>query len=273
MREALAALTRSCGLPIAFGGLTGDGAPAAARAPGGEGAGFRISQLVGTTTCALRGLAISSGSGLGGKAIALARPVAVTDYRASRAISHEYDAAVAAEGLRSVLAVPVVVRRRVRAVLYAALREPTALGDRALAAAVRTAGGLERSIAARDDADRLRAAAPAAWEEVRAAHAQLRTLAHDVPDARLRGELLAACARLESACGGTARGDRDVALSPREVDVLSCVSRGATNAAVADRLGLRPETVKAYLRSAMRKLGAHTRLEAVVAARRAGLLP
>ena len=29
-------------------------------------------------------------------------------------ISHEYDAAVAAEGLRSVLAVPVVVRRRVR---------------------------------------------------------------------------------------------------------------------------------------------------------------
>lgn len=62
-------------------------------------------------------------------------------------------------------------------------------------------------------------------------------------------------------------------LTPREVDVLVCVAGGATNAAVAGRLGVRPETVKGYLRSAMRKLGAHTRLEAVVAARRQGLLP
>jgi DNA-binding CsgD family transcriptional regulator len=66
---------------------------------------------------------------------------------------------------------------------------------------------------------------------------------------------------------------RRVRLTPRELDVLACVSVGTTNAAAGDRLGLRPETVKAYLRSAMRKLGAHTRLEAVVAARRAGLLP
>ncbi|UPT45525.1 helix-turn-helix transcriptional regulator, partial [Streptomyces sp. WAC00303] len=66
---------------------------------------------------------------------------------------------------------------------------------------------------------------------------------------------------------------REVRLAPREVDVVACVAAGATNAAAAQRLGLRPETVKGYLRSAMRKLGAHTRLEAVVAARRAGLLP
>jgi DNA-binding CsgD family transcriptional regulator len=62
-------------------------------------------------------------------------------------------------------------------------------------------------------------------------------------------------------------------LSPREVDVLACVALGATNADVAERLGLRPETVKGYLRSAMRKLGARTRLQAVIAARRSGLLP
>ena len=62
-------------------------------------------------------------------------------------------------------------------------------------------------------------------------------------------------------------------LSPREVDVLACVAAGATNSAAADRLGLRPETVKSYLRSCMRKLGARTRLHAVVEARRAGLLP
>ena len=59
----------------------------------------------------------------------------------------------------------------------------------------------------------------------------------------------------------------------RETDVLAAVASGATNATAAARLGLRPETVKGYLRSAMRKLGAHTRLEAVVAARRAGALP
>lgn len=64
-----------------------------------------------------------------------------------------------------------------------------------------------------------------------------------------------------------------VSLAPRELDVLSWVAAGATNAVVAERLGLRPETVKGYLRSAMRKLGAHTRGEAVTAARRAGLLP
>jgi DNA-binding CsgD family transcriptional regulator len=51
------------------------------------------------------------------------------------------------------------------------------------------------------------------------------------------------------------------------------VAAGATNAVAAERLGLRAETVKGYLRSAMRRLGAHTRTEAVAAARRAGLLP
>ncbi|WP_181809726.1 response regulator transcription factor, partial [Streptomyces shenzhenensis] len=65
----------------------------------------------------------------------------------------------------------------------------------------------------------------------------------------------------------------ETALAPRELDVLAWVAAGATNAAVAERLGLRPETVKGYLRSAMRKLGARTRGEAVSAARRTGLLP
>ncbi|MDF3149900.1 LuxR C-terminal-related transcriptional regulator, partial [Streptomyces sp. T21Q-yed] len=53
----------------------------------------------------------------------------------------------------------------------------------------------------------------------------------------------------------------------------ACVAAGSTNAVAAERLGLGAETVKGYLRSAMRKLGTHTRGEAVVAARRAGLLP
>jgi LuxR family transcriptional regulator, regulator of acetate metabolism len=261
MYRALKRLRRASGLPVAFGGLLGDAH------------GFRISEMTGTTTGALRGLAISAGSGLGGKAITLAKPVSVTDYQQSRTISHEYDTAVAGEGLCSVLAVPVVVSRKVRAVLYAALRQPMAIGDRPLTAAVLAARELERELAARDEAERLLAAAPAAWEEVRAAHADLRALAHHVNDHTLRRDLLAACARLETACGRPVPDAAAVDLTPRETDVLSAVASGATNATVASRLGLRPETVKAYLRSAMSKLGAHTRLEAVVAARKAGLLP
>lgn len=268
LRAALLHMRRATGLPVAFGGLLADTRR------------FRISELAGTATPALRGLAISMGNGLGGKALATARPLSVTDYRTSPVISHEYDTAVAAEGLVSVLAVPVVVRRRVRGVLYGALRRPLTLGDRSLTAALDAARELEQSLAVRDEARRLMDACaqpprdPMVREEVRDAHAELRALAQRVPDQGLRDDLLAACGRLAVAWGGGLEGgDATTALAPREIDVLACVASGATNAVAAERLGLRPETVKSYLRSAMRKLGAHTRLEAVTAARRAGLLP
>ncbi|MEW2488987.1 LuxR C-terminal-related transcriptional regulator [Streptomyces sp. NPDC048411] len=271
MQAALLRLRRTSGLPVAFGGLLSDARHA------------RIAELNGAQTTALRGLVITAGSGLGGKAIALSRPCAVTDYPSSRHISHEYDTAVAAEGLRSVVAVPVVVRRKVRGVLYGALREPLTLGDRTFDAAVAAARDVEQALAVRDEVQQLLAfsrdqvtdprAAPGAWEDVREAHRELRALVPRVTDPALREELLSVCGRLASASGTTVPGAHGVQLAPREIDVLACVAAGATNAVTADRLGLRPETVKGYLRAAMRKLGAHTRLEAVVAARRAGLLP
>ncbi|MET7343468.1 response regulator transcription factor [Streptomyces sp. NPDC087866] len=271
MQAALLRLRRTSGLPVAFGGLLSDTRHA------------RIAEVNGARTAALRGLLISSGSGLGGKSMALSRPCAVTDYRISRHISHEYDAAVAAEGLRSVVAVPVVVRRKVRGVLYGALREPLTLGDRTFDAAVAAARDVEQALAVRDEVRQLLAGsrpepdagggAAGAWEDVREAHRELRALMPKVLDPALRDELLAVCGRLASATGTREPGAREVRLAPREVDVLACVASGATNAVAAERLGLRPETVKGYLRSAMRRLGAHTRLEAVVAARRAGLLP
>ena len=99
-------------------------------------------------------------------------------------------------------------------------------------------------------------------------------LAQRVTDPLLRQEMLAACGRLAAASSRRPGADEaGPALSPRERDVLACVASGATNAVVAERLGLGPETVKSYLRSCMRKLGAHTRLQAVIAARRAGALP
>ncbi|NJQ03843.1 helix-turn-helix transcriptional regulator [Streptomyces sp. PLAI1-29] len=119
--------------------------------------------------------------------------------------------------------------------------------------------------------------AVAAWERVREAHARLRALAPRLADPGLRDEVLAVCEQLaEAGPDGPAPpgpAGRITGLAPRELDVLACVAAGATNADAAHRLGVRPETVKAYLRSAMRRLGAHSRLEAVVAARRAGLLP
>ncbi|MEG3626841.1 helix-turn-helix transcriptional regulator [Streptomyces poriticola] len=282
IRSALARLRRTTGLPVAFGGLVEAGRRQ-----------MRISELSGTATPALSALAVAAGSGLGGKAVALARPCAVTEYSASRQISHEYDVPVAAEGLRSVLAVPVVVRRRVRGVLYGALRAAQPLGDRTLSAALAAARDVEQALLLRDEACELlsesgtvaaagpgtvAAAGPmagatagpgAAWEQVREAHAALRALAPRIADPALRDELLRACGLL-AAGGGPPPGVR---LAPREVDVLACVAAGATNAAAAERLGVGAETVKAYLRSAMRKLAARTRGEAVVAARRAGWLP
>ncbi|NUO40538.1 MAG: helix-turn-helix transcriptional regulator [Streptomyces sp.] len=263
IRNALVRLRRTTGLPVAFGGLVEAGRPQ-----------MRISELSGTATVALRALAVTSGSGLGGRAVALARPCAVTDYSASRQISHEYDAPVATEGLRSIVAVPVVVRRRVRGVLYGALRTVQPLGDRVLGAAMEAARDVEQALVVREEARELVAAAepagvdPVSREQVREAHAALRALAPRITDPALRAELL-------DACGLLTPRQRPVrtALAPRELDVLACVAEGATNAAAAERLGLRPETVKGYLRSAMRRLGARTRGEAVAAARRAGLLP
>ena len=53
------------------------------------------------------------------------------------------------------LAVPVVVRRRVRGVLYGALRTAAALGDRTLSAAVEAARDVEQALVVRDEAQRL----------------------------------------------------------------------------------------------------------------------
>jgi DNA-binding CsgD family transcriptional regulator len=62
-------------------------------------------------------------------------------------------------------------------------------------------------------------------------------------------------------------------LTTRELDVLAQVAMGCTNSEAAQRLSLKPETVKSYLRSAALKLGTRTRHEGRVAARRFRLIP
>jgi DNA-binding CsgD family transcriptional regulator len=62
-------------------------------------------------------------------------------------------------------------------------------------------------------------------------------------------------------------------LTAREIDVLAHTALGNRNGEVAASLGLSTETVKSYLRSAMTKLGVHTRQAAAERAREIGAIP
>lgn len=62
------------------------------------------------------------------------------------------------------------------------------------------------------------------------------------------------------------------ALTPREAEVLRQVAAGLTNKAIALKLGLSEHTVKFHLGSAMSKLGAASRAEAVALAMQRGLI-
>lgn len=64
----------------------------------------------------------------------------------------------------------------------------------------------------------------------------------------------------------------EVALTPREVEVLSLVARGLGNKEVGDKLGTAAGTVKAHVQSILGKLGAKDRTHAVAIAIRRGIL-
>jgi DNA-binding NarL/FixJ family response regulator len=64
----------------------------------------------------------------------------------------------------------------------------------------------------------------------------------------------------------------DVALTPREVEVLSLVARGLGNKEVGDILGTAPGTVKAHVQNILSKLGAKDRTHAVTIALRRGII-
>jgi DNA-binding NarL/FixJ family response regulator len=61
-------------------------------------------------------------------------------------------------------------------------------------------------------------------------------------------------------------------LTRREYEVLRFVAVGQTNPEIAEELGLTRNTVKTYLQSAMSKLGARNRVEAIAKASEAQLL-
>lgn len=273
LQTAMSRIRRGTGLPVAFGGTV---------TPSGR--TVRLTSLAGTLTTALTGLVISAGHGLGGRVMVTARPGRVDDYVADPRISHEYDQPVMAEGLRAIAAVPVTMGSTVLAVFYAGSREALPVGGRALETMERVALRAGSDLTVRREVERRiaglelaavhrvagnRPTAPE-WEDVRRAHADLRTIAYEVDDPVLRARLQDVCDLLT---GHRDAGAEPSPLSPRELDVLALVAVGCSNAETAVRLGIRPETVKSYLRNVMRKLNTHNRTETVMTARRLGYLP
>ncbi len=61
-------------------------------------------------------------------------------------------------------------------------------------------------------------------------------------------------------------------LTPRQKDVLDLLAEGASTEQISAGLHLTTETVRNYVRQLLKALGAHSRLEAVVVARKHGLI-
>jgi DNA-binding NarL/FixJ family response regulator len=61
-------------------------------------------------------------------------------------------------------------------------------------------------------------------------------------------------------------------LSERELEVLELIAEGLSTRAIAGQLFISVNTVRTHTQTILQKLGAHTKLEAVTIARRAGLV-
>jgi DNA-binding CsgD family transcriptional regulator len=60
--------------------------------------------------------------------------------------------------------------------------------------------------------------------------------------------------------------------TPRELDVLSLLAEGLDTMAMALRLSIAPHTVEWHVRHVIEKLQVHSKLQAVIAAARLGLI-
>lgn len=265
---------------VAFGGPVTSG-----------GAALDITGLHSTNTRALQGLRVRTGHGLGGKALMIGRPVSVTNYYDARGITHQYDGPVRAEQLETVTALPIVVDRVPRMVIYLAHRAQVVLGDVWYDAFLPLVRRVEREIAVDDEVRRrlvslggllLPTPAPPQVQLTRSELSEisdeLAELASLIQDDALRARLEGVRSRVENgrsrqpAATRTTAPTAPIGLAAREVDVLAQVALGQSNREVAESLGLVESTVKSYLKNAMRKLHASNRVHAVRLAREAGVI-
>src|SRR5690625_252614 len=259
MRACIRRLTREIDMPVFFGGMAVEGSPV-------------LNEVSGMRTDNIRGLRIDPGLGLGGRVLTESRPRSVRNYRNDGSITHDYDRAVAGEGLTSILSMPVTAFGKTRGLVYIGSRAASSrIGERLAQAASSAVRELQVEIRIRDEVARRVAhlqhepTSAAELDGMRQMRAELRAIAAGLDDAELADRLRAVGDDVLSPAG-------DPVLTGREVDVLSLVALGCGNAEIATRLCIGIETVRSYLRNAMRKLDVHSRMEAVFAARRAGEL-
>ena len=69
-----------------------------------------------------------------------------------------------------------------------------------------------------------------------------------------------------------ARRKLNAQFTPRELEVLRLLAEGHETATLAGRLGIAPHTVEWHVRHLIEKLGVHSKLQAVIAAARMGLI-
>ncbi|MGW1173873.1 LuxR C-terminal-related transcriptional regulator [Kitasatospora sp. NPDC002543] len=131
-----------CGADV---GLVGVPEPLPGRGSGREGMVLR--HWAGTRADLLHEVPVPAGLGLGGRALAERAPTWVPDYRAATTISHDYDAAVAAEDLYAMLTVPLLHGGTVHGVVYASLRAVVPFGDVRISAVGKLAAAATRALA------------------------------------------------------------------------------------------------------------------------------
>jgi len=71
---------------------------------------------------------------------------------------------------------------------------------------------------------------------------------------------------------GVSQGESEIALTPRELEVLALLAEGASNKLIARRLGISAHTAKYHVASLIEKLDAVSRTDAVAHAARMGVL-
>ena len=269
LAQFLDSLRARARMEMVFGGPVTEGATA-----------LKITELSGTRTSSPLHLVVENGHGLGGKALAIARPVSVASYFSSDGITHRYDHAVRPEAIETLAALPVMVDRRPRALVYLAARTQVSLGDRWHDSLMPLTRELSQKIAVEDEVrSRLKTIrsttagsdAQVSRLDLHDIASELALLAPQVSDADLRRKIEEIGRRCAAGLQPPT-GEASVTLRQREVDVLREVALGSSNAEVAESLGLLPNTVKSYFKTAMARLHAKNRMQAVIRAQELGLL-
>lgn len=123
-----------------------------------------LQHSVNSTSGLVEGLVVPVGAGLGGKVLAARRPLWVSDYCKAPEISSHFKAEADVEGIKAMIAVPIIANEQLLGVLYGANRRDTVFGDRATLALEQIAA---RTAAAQVVSERAKHAAEVAVHEER----------------------------------------------------------------------------------------------------------